>query len=234
MEVYRRTSTYREYQNYLDSFKKAPGKTKKQKIQLPAPQSCDSSKSRRSESCDTDESAGYLLSPFDTEDEYLRKGSQETLNKAMFDLRRFKMKYNDVSTYCSTRLPDETLARQTVTAAIHTTDSLLFTYTHPQAEILLNRVYGSDAPTDALSLAEVCICAAIGSYYVPIPVPKRCIWEFFASSCVLLDTVPVCEATYLRIMRLFLCLALYSSLEKHLSVRSFIRKPNIPLLMSSC
>jgi hypothetical protein len=98
------------------------------------------------------------------------------------------------------------------------------TFTSAQAEALLNRVYQKDVFVDALSLAEVCICAAMGSHYVGREVPKRCIWEFFASCCVLLDTVPVCEATYLRIMRIFLCLTLYSIVEKHLSACSFISK----------
>jgi hypothetical protein len=229
MELYRRTAKYREYQDYLDSFKKSPGKISRQKLQSSPQESSVSSKSRRSESCDTDESAGNLLSPFDTDDECLRKDSQECLSKAMSDLRRFKMRYNDVATYCSSRLPDEALVRQTVMAFIHCSESLIHTFTSTQAEALLNRVYQTNQPTDALSLAELCIAAAIGSHYVPRHVPKRCIWEFFASACVLLDTVPVCEATYLRIMRLFLCLTLYSILEKHLSARSFVRKCIVPV-----
>jgi hypothetical protein len=224
METYRHSTKYRDYQNYLNSFKKAPGKSIRASLQQSPQKASDSSPSKRSDSCDTDDSAGYFISPPDTETDYLRKDSQETLIKAMVDLRRFKMRYNDVATYCSTRLPDETITREAVTAFVRTVECSIFAYTDAQAEALLNHVYQKNGPVDALSLAEVCISAAMGSHYVGRQVPKRCIWEFFASCCVLLDTVPVCEATYLRIMRLFLCLTLYSIVEKHLSACSFISK----------
>jgi hypothetical protein len=224
MEVYRRTPKHREYQDYLNSFKKAPGKSARQSLELKPQLSSDSSTPNRSVSCGSDESAGYVNSPLDTEGELLRQDCQEAIKKAMVDLRRFKMKYNDVTTYCSLRLPDESLTRETVTAYVVTMEPALFIYNRTQAEALLHRVYQKTAPTDALSLAEVCISAAMGCHYVGRRIPKRSIWEYFATSCVLLDTVPVCEGTYLRIMRLLLSMTLYSIVEKHLSACSFIRK----------
>jgi hypothetical protein len=223
MERYRRTQKYREYQEYLDSFKKSPGKSMRQSLDSKPQLISHSSTPNRSVSCGSDESANQLNLPLDAEDEQLQQDCQEAIRKAMVDLRRFKMKYNDVTTYCNTRLPDETLTRETMTAFVVTMEPALFIYTRPQAEFLLNRVYQKTAPTDALSLAEVCISAAMGCHYVGRRIPKRSIWEYFASACVLLDTVPVCETTYLRIMRLFFTMTLYSIIEKHLSACSFIR-----------
>lgn len=152
----------------------------------------------RSVSCDSEDNAGFILSPLDTEEESLRRDCQQTLQKAMSDLRRFKMRYNDVSTFSSCRLPDENVIRQSIFTLLGATESLLFIISPAQAEAMLTRVYKHNLPPDALTLAEVCGIAALGAHYAQIdgvPIPQRTIWELFTSACILLDTVPVCDGT---------------------------------------
>jgi hypothetical protein len=195
MELYRRTPRYREYQEYLETFKNTPQKAARPKSQL---MHLSSDSSKRSVSYDSDDSAGYILSPFETEEESLRRECQQSLQKAMNDLRRFKMRYNDISTFSSGRLPDESLIRQSIFTLLGATESLLFIISPSQAESILNRIYRHNLPPDALTLAEACAIAALGAHYVQIdgrPVPQRTIWELFSSACILLDTIPVCDGT---------------------------------------
>lgn len=195
MELYRRTPRHREYLEYLESFKKSSQNAARPKSQL---LHLSSDFGKRSVSCDSDDSAGYILSPFDTEEESLRRNCQQSLQKAMSDLIRFKMRYNDISTFSSSRLPDETVVRQSIFTLLGATESLLFIISPEQGEAILSRIYKHNLPPDALTLAEACAISALGAHYIQIdgqPVPQRTIWELFTSACILLDTIPVCDGT---------------------------------------
>jgi hypothetical protein len=71
-------------------------------------------------------------------------------------------------------------------------------------------------------LAELCAAAAIGGHFDTKHVHKHVVHRLFASACILLDKFEICDTDYLRVMRVLLCFAVYSCLEKHLSARAFI------------
>jgi hypothetical protein len=214
MEAYRKTQYHQDYQDYLQSFKKAPGKSARQKLKSDSPR-------RPSSQIDGLEP---LPSPSFAMDHKSQTECRKALENAMSELRRFKMEYNDVQPYSSHNLPPEDMCKHAIGLLIEGTGSVLHFFGVPAATRIITRAYHSGTKPDNLTVSELCIATAIGSQLNTAHVPKQVIRKLFASTCTLLDTVDMDEGSYLRVMRILLCLSTYSVVEKHLSAGAFISK----------
>jgi hypothetical protein len=214
MEAYRKTKSHQDYQDYLQTFKKAPGKSARQKLKSGSPRRANSH---------TD-GMNSLASPSLSPDHEPQIECQKALGNAMFELRRFKMEYNDVQPYSSHNLPPEEMCKHAIGSLIEGTGSLMHIFSVPAATRIISRAYHSGTKPDNLTVSELCVAAAIGAQLNLGHVPKQVIRKLFASTYMLLDTVDMDEGSYLRVMRILLCLSTYSVVEKHLSARAFISK----------
>jgi hypothetical protein len=210
MEAYRKTKAHQDYQDYLQSFKKAPGKSARQKLKSNSPRGANS------------QIESSLPSPSLSPDRKPQTECQMALGNAMFELRRFKMEYNDVQPYSSHNLPPENMCKHAIGSLIEGTGSFMHFFSVPAATRIISRAYHSGTKPDNLTVSELCVAAAIGAQLDPTQVPKQVVRKLFASTYMLLDTVDMDEGSYLRVMRILLCLSTYSMVEKHLSARAFI------------
>ena len=228
MEAYRKTDPHQEYQRYLESFKKAPGKTARQTIRKPSTASSDThARLRRSESMESigsrDESTGSMSERAGgAAGSSLEQECQYALALAMAEIKWLKKGLSDVQPYDLNDFPAEGLVRLAVLAFVDGSGSLLHVLSREQAEQLLKRTYQPNAPPDMLAISEMCVVAALGGHYDSQQIPHALTRKLIASALVFLGDVCVKEDTYLRIMRLFLCLAIYSLLEQHRNARHFI------------
>lgn len=214
MEAYRKTKPHQGYQDYLQSFKKAPGKSARQKVKSDSP---------RRTLAHTD-GMQPLPSPSLSTDYKAQMECQKALENAMFELRRFKMEYNDVQPYSPHNLPPEEMCKHAIGFLIEGNGSLMHFFSAPAATRIISRAYHSGTKPDNLTVSELCVAAAIGAQLDTERVPQQVVRKLFASTYMLLDTVDMDEGSYLRVMRILLCLSTYSVVEKHLSARAFVSK----------
>lgn len=216
MEAYRKTKSHQDYQGYLQSFKKAPGKSARQRLKSDSPRRANSHV----------DGLGSLPSPSVSSNHKPQTECQKALENAMFELRRFKMEYNDVQPYSSDNLPPEDLCKHAIGSLIEGTGSLMHFFSVPAATRIISQAYHSGTKPDNLMVSELCVAAAVGAQLDTAYVPKQIIRKLFASTYMLLDTMDMDGGSYLRVVRILLCLSTYSVLEKHLSARAFIGKFN--------
>lgn len=210
MEAYRKTKPHQDYQDYLQSFKKAPGKSARQKLKAGTLSYTVGMQPLPSPSLSTDYKAQVEC--------------QKALENAMFELRRFKMEYNDVQPYSPHSLPPEEMCKHAIGSLIEGNGSLMHFLSAPAATRIISRAYHSGMKPDNLTVSELCIATAIGAQLDTERIPQQVFRKLFASTYMLLDTVDMDEGSYLRVMRILLCLSTYSVVEKHLSARAFVSK----------
>lgn len=217
MEAYRKTKSYRIYQNYLESFKKAPGKSARQKLKSDSPKRTFSH----------NDGLHSLPFPSLSTDYKSQMECLKSLEDAMSELRRFKLEYNNSQPYGPHNLPPEEICKHAIGALIEGTGSLMHFFSESAATEMISRAYHSGTRPDSLTVSELCVAAAVGAHVDTARVPQEVIRKLFASTCILLDTVVMDEESYLRVMRILLCLSNYSVVEKHLSARAFIGKSDM-------
>lgn len=219
MELYRRTDAYQEYQRYLESFKKAPGKTTRQKLRTNS--SSDTvPQVDRSESVESGE-GGRTRSVGSAEGsaEQLQEECQRALFRAMTELKRLRQEYTEFQSQDTTAMPPDDLARAAIGAMIEGSGSLLYVFSREQAAEVLRASYDPSSKPDSLLLTELCIMSAVGGYFDSRTISSPLIKRLAATALTFLDSVVVSDETYLRIMRILCCLTMYALLEKHLSAR---------------
>lgn len=217
METYQKTKSHQDYQDYLHSFKKAPGKSARQNLKCNNPQRAISS-------------AGSLNSlPFPSlpTDDRPQMQCKNALANALFELRRFKMEYVDVQPYSPHNLPAEEMCKRAIGSLIEGTGSVMHFFSVSAATKVISRAYHSTSKPDNLTVSELCVAAAVGAQLDTAIIPKQVVRKLFASTYMLLDNVDMDESSYLRVMRILLCLSTYSVMEKHLGARAFISKSTI-------
>jgi len=219
MEAYRRTDAYQHYQQYLESFKKAPGKTMRQKLKTNS--SSDTvPRSGRSESAESGE-VGQPVSQGSNggSPERLQDECQQALSKVSAELKCLRQEYSDIQPEDTTAMPPHDLARTAVSAMIEGSGSLLYVFNKEQAEELLAAAYNPYSKPDSLLLTELCIASAVGGHYDSRAIQPALTKRLAATALTFLDSVDASEEHYLRLMRVMCCFALYSLLEKHISAR---------------
>lgn len=220
MEVYRRTDAYQEYQQYLESFKKAPGKTTRQKLRTNSSSETVPTRSGRSESVESGEGGGAQSMGSSSESPgRLQEDCQQALYRAMTELRRLRQEYGEFQAEDTTSIPPEDLARTAIGAMIEGSGSLLYVFSKEQALELLRSAYDPSSKPDALLLTELCILSAVGGHFDSRTIPGTLTKRLAATALTFLDAVIVNDERYLRIMRILCCLTMYALLEKHLSAR---------------
>lgn len=214
MEAYRKTNSHQDYQGYLQSFKKAPGKSARLKPKSNSPRRICSHTDRKQR----------LPSPSLSTDYKSQLECRKALENAMFELRRFKLEFNDVQPYSPHNLPSEEMCKHAIGSLVEGTGSLMHFFSVSAAKMIISRAYHSGKSPDNLAVSELCVAAAVGSQLDKEPVPPHTVRKLFASTHMLLDTVDMDGGSYLRVMRVLLCLSTYSVVEKHLSARAFVSK----------
>lgn len=219
MEMYRRTETFQEYQQYLESFKKAPGKTARQKLTA-ASSSETMPRSSQSESVDSIEGdRAATVVEFEDPADRLRQDCDKALFSAMAELNRLGQEYGGLKTQGDLSIPPEELSRKAVQAMFDGVGSLLYLFDKEQAEEVLRAAYQSPTEPEPLLFVEVCAMSAIGGHYDSRQISNTLTRRFVVTALTLLDSVVISDDNYLRVMRVLCCLAVYSLLEKHLSAR---------------
>ncbi|TID20826.1 hypothetical protein E6O75_ATG05591 [Venturia nashicola] len=212
MDSYRKTKSHQDYQDYLQSFKKAPGKSARQKPKSDSP--------RRT--CSQTDGMHPLSSPSLSTDYVLQIECRKAFENAMFELRRLKMEYNDMQPYSPHDLPPEEMCKHAIDSLVEGAGPLMHFFSLPAATRVISRAYHSRIPPNNLTVSELCVAAAAGAQLDTGRLPQQVVRKLLASTFMLLDTVDIDERSYLRVMRILLCLSTHSVLRKHLSARTFI------------
>ncbi|KAF2399430.1 hypothetical protein EJ06DRAFT_582757 [Trichodelitschia bisporula] len=222
MEEYRKTDDYRKYQDYLETFKKAPGKSAREKMRSPQPgqpsiSSTDPGMSpvlRRSESvCSRDSRRISPDSPRDHDHSVGQRDLSQALSRALGELTQLRQEFKDVRPYDAHELLPRELAAATI-RNLHTgLGSLIFIYSDRQAEALLDSIYEQHhgAP-DALTLAEFYLALALGGSSPMMP--DNVVDKLFVSACGMIENGALRDTTSLGVLRVLLCLCLYALLEE--------------------
>jgi hypothetical protein len=224
MDAYRLTKQHQDYQDYLETFKKAPGKSARQKIKSGSTSSITSP--RRSESSGPERSPSASIdSPTLTSMEYgYHEESRQAIAVAINELSRYSREHADDKPFSAIDLPSETLCRQAIATLLDGGSTIFHLISVHEAESLVHRLYRLPGAADILSLVELCVVTAVGSQFSKSSVSEEMRRRLFATVCYLIEQLTITDALYLRLMRVFLCLAMYSISEKNLSARSFICK----------
>ena len=225
MEIYRRTEKYQQYQHYLESFRKAPGKITRQKLKTNS-SSETVPRSGRSES-DSGEGGRPASQSSNGESlERLNDECQQALFKASAELKRLRYEYSDIQPEDTLAMPPDDLARTAIAAMMEGSSSLLYVFSKEQAEKLFTDVYDASSKPDSLLLTELCIASAVGGHYDPRAISPSLTKRLAATALAFLDSVEAAASDddehYLRIMRVMCCFAMYALLEKHVSARSCV------------
>ncbi|KAF1972615.1 hypothetical protein BU23DRAFT_580742 [Bimuria novae-zelandiae CBS 107.79] len=225
MDEYKKTENSRRYQAYLIDFRaqqqsssKAPSRPSQSRTTIsssltPAQDYSQVSPSVSYESMTSIASSAMTLG-----------GGAEACHNALtlafseFVSLRGEILGQSVRPYDAQNLPPEELVRKAMYALVQGTGSLLYMWTCPQADEILDRIYRPQKPVDAMTLAECFIIAAMGAHYDMDSVPDRTRQILYASATLCFNE-QTARFDYLRTMRLLLATAFYALLEKHMSAR---------------
>jgi len=222
MEAYKRTSAYQMYQNYLEQFKKTPGKATRQRgVASQAQESRSTTQtldfhgspnSARSASETT--SPGYYSSPGRSDE------VEHALEKAMAEINLVKQSYCDIETYSPANPPPEERAGTGVSYFVLGTKSLIHTWRLEQVDEVLGRVYSRGAKPDHMSVAEVCATGSVGLLFTAERNPLPDMRVFYASAITNVDVLA--EPDSLRVARLLLNMAVCAIIEKQMVARYMV------------
>ncbi|CAI6342558.1 unnamed protein product [Periconia digitata] len=226
MDAYKSTDNWRKYQTYLSEFKslqqrqallgKRPASTRStgSYSQLDLGQASPPASSEN-------QVAAYSTTP--SASGYEAQMCQTALTLALGELGslRGEILGQGALPYDQQNLPPEQLVRRAMYAFVQGTGSLLYMWTYDQVDQILERIYRPYYQTDAISLAECFIVAAMGAHYDMDCVPERTRRLLYASGTLCFNEVSATH-DYLRTMRLLLSMSFYALLEKHMSARYLI------------
>ncbi|PVH97242.1 hypothetical protein DM02DRAFT_685570 [Periconia macrospinosa] len=223
MDEYKTTENWRKYQTYLSEFKSLQQR-QAQMGKRPASARSTGSYTRLDLSRVSPSSDGPLSAPSaSTPTGYEAEMCQTALTLALGELGSLRSEIlgQGASPYDHANLPPEPLVRRAMYAFVQGTGSLLYMWTYDQVDQILERIYRPYYQTDAISLAECFIVAAMGAHYDMDCIPDRTRRLLYASGTLCFNQVSATR-DYLRTMRLLLSMAFYALLEKHMSARYLI------------
>lgn len=226
MDEYKKTDTFRKYQQYMNEFKAQQSQPSRGKRPVTTRSTTDSSNntrvwSRASPSSSDSPTSAPSFASIGNEAEVCHNAL--TLAFSELVLLRGEILNNGARPYDETHLPSEDLIRRSMLAFIRGTGSLLFMWTPDQANEILDRVYRPKKKVEALDLAECFTVAAMGAHYDMECFPDRIRKVLYASGSLHFHE-RTARQDYFRTMRLLLSMSFYALLEKHMSARYLIGK----------
>jgi hypothetical protein len=222
MDAYRLTKQYQDYQEYLETFKKAPGKSARQKIKSRSTSS--PTNPRRSESAGSGRSPSASIDspPMTSLDSSYREECKNSIGVAVSELSQYKQQHMTDRPFSPIDLPHEASCRFAIAALLDEGSLIFHLISLHEAKSLLHRIYRLPGPADTLSLIELCVLAAAGSHLSRSQASEDLRKRLVATVCYLMEQMDITEAQYLRLMRVFSSLAMHCISEKMLSAGSFI------------
>jgi len=221
MDAYRLTKQHQDYQEYLETFKKAPGKSARQKMKSGSNSSITSP--RRSESSGPERSPSASNSPtLSSIDHVYQDECKSSISAALAELSQYRRERPSEQPFSAHDLPPDTLCRHAIASLIEGGSTIFHLVSIHEAETLLHRVYRLPGTADLLSIAELCVITAVGSQFARGSISSDVRKRLFGTVCSLMEQAVALDVQHLRLMRMFACLAMYSITEKSLSARSFI------------
>jgi hypothetical protein len=219
MDVYRRTDAYQEYQRYLESFRRAPGKTTRQRLSTHSSSETVPGQ-ERSGSVDSREGGrAYSISSAGEPNEFLHEKCRKALLRAMIELKQLKQDHDGFDPPETEAMPPDDLARAAISALLDGFGPLVYIFSKEQVEELLRVAYDTSSRPDSILLTELCIMSAVGGLFEPGSISAAIVRQLAATALALLEAVILANETYLRIMRILCCFTIYALLQKHLSAR---------------
>jgi hypothetical protein len=229
MDEYKKTDTFRKYQQYMNDFKAQQLQPSLGKRPVMSRSTTDSSNntrvwSRASPSSSDSPTSVPPLASMGKEAEVCHNAL--TLAFSELVLLRGEILNDGSRPYDEIHLPPEDLIRRSMLAFIRGTGSLLFMWTFEQADEILDRVYRPKKKVEAMDLAECFTVAAMGAHYDMDCLPDRTRKVLYASGSLHFHE-QTARQDYFRTMRLLLSMSFYALLEKHMSARYLIGKSPI-------
>ncbi|KAI9729185.1 MAG: hypothetical protein M1834_007092 [Cirrosporium novae-zelandiae] len=117
-------------------------------------------------------------------------------------------------------LPPEFFARSALTSFFRCGAVFFYVMSEEDALELVERVYHSPTEAEASDICELCAIAAIGCQYDSDDIPTKFRDQFFRNASLLLDEV--IEKDDMQSMRVFICLSMFSIMEKKTKARVLI------------
>lgn len=230
MDEYKKSDNWHKYQAYLMDFKgqqQASVKSTARPSQSRTTTSSsytpvrDYSRASPSASSESPTSLASSVTSLGTEAEVCHNAL--TLAFSELVSLRGEILGSSVRPYDADHLPPEELVRKAMYAFVQGTGSLLYMWTYPQIDEILDRIYRPTKPVDAMTLAECFTVAAMGAHYDMDCFPDRLRRVLYASGTLCFNE-QTARLDYMRTMRLLLATAFYALLEKHMSARYVVGK----------
>ncbi|KAF2655406.1 hypothetical protein K491DRAFT_426841 [Lophiostoma macrostomum CBS 122681] len=221
MDEYKKTDSWRKYQNYLSDFKSQQTQPPKEKRPTaPRIDSFMTGDSSRASPVSSDVPSSLpSFTSTGTESEICHNAL--TLAFSELVSLRGEILADSSQAYDEKHLPSEELTRRAMYAFVSGTGSLVYMWTVVQVDEILDRIYRPTKPVDAMTLAECFTVAAMGAHYDMDCFPDR-IRRMLYASATLYFHERLAQTDYLRTMRLLLSMSFYAILEKHMSARYLI------------
>ncbi|KAF2138580.1 uncharacterized protein K452DRAFT_311513 [Aplosporella prunicola CBS 121167] len=218
MDEYRTTENYRRYQNYLKGFRKQHEEKERKGSNTNIVPSIENGYDASRGSTDTgsvrspDRKSASNLGPQELED------CHAALSIALQELsvRRSLTMTEEIPIFDAQHLPPEMVVRQAAHSAVLGTGTMLHLTTEDQLEDALNHVYGP-GPINPVVLVFVLACAAVGAHYDVQCMSDEMRYGIYVSATLLFNS-DVAHSNYPETMRILLLLAVYSLLEKHMTI----------------
>lgn len=226
MDEYKKTDNWRKYQAYLNDFKtqqSAPSTGKRPANSRSTTDTSNNTRQYSRASPSSSDSPTSLPSNSSTGTEAEACHNALTLAFSELVMLRGEILNQNSRPFDHQHLPPENLVRRSMHAFIQGTGSLLFMWTHEQADEILDRIYRPQKTVDAMTLAECFTVAAMGAHYDMECFPDRLRRILYASGTLQFHE-QTARQDYLRTMRLLLSMSFYALLEKHMSARYLLGK----------
>ncbi|KAF1941154.1 hypothetical protein EJ02DRAFT_210547 [Clathrospora elynae] len=225
MDEYKRTDNWRKNQAYLSEFKAQQSIPSSGKRPANSRSTTDTSNLTRqySRTSPSSSDSPCSLRSFNTSVGTEAEVCHNALTSAFSELvtLRGEILNENTRAFDEWNLPAESLVRRAIFAFISGTGSLIFMWTHEQADEILDRVYRPQKTVDDMTLAECFTVAAMGSHYDENVFPDSTRQLLYASGTLKFNE-QTARQDYLRTMRLLLSMSFYALLEKHMSARYLI------------
>jgi hypothetical protein len=217
MDEYRKSPEYAQYQDYLDEFRRKQIAMKEKKEA--ASKTIEGTPTREPFSVRSSSSPVSFTSVSTPELEKYNEALTQAINELA--ICRQESTTPGVRLYDAAHLPPLETVQSAAAALIEGTESFLFIWTFEQLQTLINNVYNSSSSRDALSLAEIFACVAVGASLNSKSIPDL-IRKMVYSSATSLFSLDIVNSDPFRAMRLMATLATYSVIERHLSTKSLV------------
>jgi hypothetical protein len=229
MRAYKQTPVHREYQEYLDRFRKAPSKPSRPKLKnQPRYEKPVSSRP----SSGTSQGTGFFLVSSPSSQSAAPQEFRQLLAYSLADFRRLASESHAKHVFDQSRTPPEQFSKPASEAVVNGVGSFMFIWGRDEIAALFRRTY-STLPVDPLSMCELYAVSALGGHYCGELIPAQSARGMMATSISLLDDLDIDGAEPNRVMRLLATFSVLAILEKHLSCKALVGESHRILRLTS-